>query len=87
MGTVKKSTLYINDDHGIAEYIERAAVLGLILECLVGPIYTWGKDQYPAQGWCLLVPSCEPKTLSTVARHLSKYDIVEQNTDLTRNLI
>jgi len=50
----------------------RAAVLGLILECLVGPIYTWGKDQYPAQGWCLLVPSCEPKTLSAVARHLSK---------------
>ena len=29
--------------------IGRAAVLGLTLRSLAGPIYTWEKDQYPAQ--------------------------------------
>jgi len=50
----------------------RAAVLGLTLRSLAGPIYTWEKDQYPAQGWCLLVPSCNSRTLAIVARHLCK---------------
>jgi len=50
----------------------RAAVLGLNLKSLAGPLHTWGEDQYPAQGWCFLVPSRKSKALSAVAQHLSK---------------
>ena len=71
--------------------IFRAAVLGLNLKSLAGPLHTWGEDQYPAQvplpfqstychpiswqGWCFLVPSRKSKALSAVAQHLSKYNV------------
>jgi len=50
----------------------RAAILGVTLKNLTGPVYTWGKEQYPAQGWCFLVPASSSQALALTARHLSK---------------
>jgi len=41
------------------------------LSLVTGPLFTWTQDQYPAQGWCFLLP-CLPSSsdLNTMANHV-----------------
>jgi len=64
----------------------RAAVLGLNLKSLAGPLHTWGKDQYPGQGWCFLVPTRNSKALSAVAQHLSKLTTLLVEKEVAHNV-